>query len=104
MFLWPVFIILKAGLPTLLPTLRWFGSVGEGNIGISSCLNESDIAFFYLAIMDLQRAGKVILSFIVAKISETSLALPCSIKWTLSLKYKLGLSMLFPWSSQSFVQ
>ena len=45
--------------------------------------------------MDLPNAGKVILSFIVAKIDEASLALPCSMKWTLSLKYKLGLRMLF---------
>ena len=41
--------------------------------------------------MDLTSAGKVILSFIVAKIDEASLALPYSIKWTLSLKYNLGL-------------
>ena len=37
--------------------------------------------------MDLPRAGKVILPFIVAKIDEAGLAMPYSIKWTLSLKY-----------------
>ena len=37
--------------------------------------------------MDLPLAGEVILSFKEVKIDEASLALSCSIKWILSLKY-----------------
>lgn len=58
-------IMLGAGLPTFVLVLWWLGSVGEGKGGKSPSLNENETAFLYLVIMDLSRAGEVILPFIV---------------------------------------
>ena len=44
-FIWAGLVISGVRLPTLLLTLRWFGSAGEGNGGKSSSSNENDISF-----------------------------------------------------------
>ena len=52
--------------------------------------------------MDLLLTDEATLPLRAAKIDETSLALPCSTKQTLSLKYKLNLA--FPWFCHTFAQ